>query len=74
MSSSTSSASSPDRGDRGVKELPRRNLEHLEHSEIQLYTSSHFSRFNTGRFDPLISYPITMTPRVRRLLDHDQFS
>jgi hypothetical protein len=28
------------------------------------------SRFSVGRIDPFIKYPIEMTPRVRRLLDH----
>jgi len=30
------------------------------------------SRFSTGRIDPFIPYPITMTPRVRQLVDHGQ--
>jgi hypothetical protein len=28
------------------------------------------SRFSAGRIDPFIKYPVEMTPRVRRLLDH----
>lgn len=28
------------------------------------------SRFSTGRIDPFIPYPITMTPRIRQLVDH----
>jgi hypothetical protein len=30
------------------------------------------SRFSTGRIDSFIPYPITMTPRVRQLVDHGQ--
>lgn len=31
------------------------------------------SRFSAGRIDPFIAYPIEMTPRVRRLVDHGQY-
>jgi hypothetical protein len=39
-----------------------------EHSEIQIYTSRHFSRFNTDRLDPFINNPLAMTPRVANCL------
>ena len=64
-------------------ELPTPTPRHLMHEGDLFYCNNHLqvtasgsspmlsiSRFSTGRIDPFISYPITMTPRVRQLVDH----
>jgi hypothetical protein len=70
----------------GCMELPTPTPRHLTHEGGPLYCNNHshvavsgsslvpsISRFSTGRIDPFIPYPITMTPRVRQLVDHGQY-
>jgi hypothetical protein len=69
----------------GCMELPTPTPRHLTHEGGPFYCNNHFqvtvsgsnlvpsiSRFSTGRIDPFIPYPVTMTPRVRQLVDHGQ--
>jgi hypothetical protein len=69
----------------GCMELPTPTLRHWTHEGGPFYCSDHLqvtisgsntvpsiSRFSTGRIDPFIPYPVTITPRVRRLMDHGQ--
>lgn len=71
----------------GCMELPTPTPtpRHLTHERGPFYCNNHLqvtvsssnrvpsiSRFSTGRIDPFIPYPITMTPRVQRLVDHGQ--
>jgi hypothetical protein len=68
----------------GCMELPT-PTRHLTHEGGPYYCNNHLqgavygsnpvpsiSRFSAGRMDPFIPYPITMTPRVRQLVDHGQ--
>jgi len=66
-------------------QLPTQTPRHLTHEGGPFYCNNYLqvtvsgsnpvssiSRFSTGRIDPFIPYPITMTPRVRQLVDHGQ--
>jgi hypothetical protein len=69
----------------GCMEQPTPTPRHLTHENGPFYCNNHLqvtisgsnpvpsiSRFSTGRIDPFIPYPVTMTPRVRQLVDHGQ--
>jgi|SRR5450432_994288 hypothetical protein len=43
---------------------------HAQVAELSKNQSSRLSRFSAGRIDPFVRYPIEMTSRDRRLLDH----
>lgn len=48
--------------------------EALQIEILRVVNAAQLSRLGSGRQDPFISYPIEMTPRIRRFVDHCKYT